>query len=140
LPGRSDLFGYASSTVNPDGQRYERVIDDPTCRPARLSLLVILSPFWALMPISAATTHPDADAHHSPLPLHATDNMRAFANNDHSPQNLEAVASTGCVGGFAGIYPCNNVDLEAFMPLAAIGGTSGNSARGATTRTSIQAS
>ncbi len=35
-------------------------------------------------------------------------------------------AATPCVGGFAGTYPCNNVDLLAFMPLASIGGGGGN--------------
>lgn len=94
----------------------------------RVSLFLIFGLIWALFPISAAIAHPDGDAHHSPLPVNATDNMRAFANEGHAPQNLAAAASTPCVGGFAGIYPCNNVDLEAFMPLADIGGTSGNSA------------
>jgi choice-of-anchor B domain-containing protein len=31
-------------------------------------------------------------------------------------------AATPCVGGMAGLYPCENVDLLAFMPLDAIGG------------------
>ena len=34
--------------------------------------------------------------------------------------------ATPCVGGFAGIYPCHNVDLLAFLPLSTIGGGSGN--------------
>lgn len=42
------------------------------------------------------------------------------------PQELKAMSATACVGGFAGPYPCNNVDLAAFMPLAAIGGGNGN--------------
>lgn len=54
----------------------------------------------------------------------------AIANNvltDHqTPRELKAMSSTPCVGGFAGVYPCNNVDLAAFMPLATIGGGSGN--------------
>ncbi|MCB9133901.1 MAG: choice-of-anchor B family protein [Anaerolineales bacterium] len=33
--------------------------------------------------------------------------------------------ATPCVGGMAGIYPCLNVDLLAYMPLASIGGGSG---------------
>lgn len=39
---------------------------------------------------------------------------------------LTPLALTPCVGGQAGIYPCNNVDLMAFMPLNTIGGGSGN--------------
>ena len=35
--------------------------------------------------------------------------------------------ATPCVNGFAGIYPCANVDLQAFVPLAAMGCESGNS-------------
>ena len=31
-----------------------------------------------------------------------------------------------CQGGFAGVYPCNNVDLLSFLPLSAIGGGTGN--------------
>lgn len=39
---------------------------------------------------------------------------------------LPAQAATACEDGFAGSYPCNNIDLLAFMPLADIGGGSGN--------------
>lgn len=38
-----------------------------------------------------------------------------------------ALGATPCVGGFAGVYPCHNVDLMAFMPLASIGGGSSGS-------------
>jgi choice-of-anchor B domain-containing protein len=54
--------------------------------------------------------------------------MRAFLEDVSQPQNLPALASTACVGGFAGIYPCENVDLKAFVPLADIGGDRANSA------------
>ena len=37
-----------------------------------------------------------------------------------------ALGATPCVGGFAGVYPCNNVDLMSFMPIATIGGGSGS--------------
>jgi choice-of-anchor B domain-containing protein len=30
-----------------------------------------------------------------------------------------------CNGGFAGIYPCNNIDLKSFMPFSQIGGVNG---------------
>jgi len=36
------------------------------------------------------------------------------------------LAFTPCVSGFAGPYPCDNVDLMAFMPGSTIGGGSGN--------------
>ena len=37
-----------------------------------------------------------------------------------------AWGQTPCVGGMAGGYPCDNVDLMAHMPLSSIGGTNGN--------------
>jgi choice-of-anchor B domain-containing protein len=40
---------------------------------------------------------------------------------------LERLPMTPCVGGMAGIYPCNNVDLMAFMPMSTIGGGGGSS-------------
>ncbi len=36
------------------------------------------------------------------------------------------MAATPCEGGFAGQYPCNNIDLLSFLPLSEIGGGSGN--------------
>ncbi len=35
-----------------------------------------------------------------------------------------------CVNGFAGIYPCSNIDLKKFMPFTQIGGTSATSGSG----------
>jgi choice-of-anchor B domain-containing protein len=44
-----------------------------------------------------------------------------------APFQLEAInALTLCTAGMAGAYPCNNVDLLSFLPLADIGGGSGN--------------
>ncbi len=40
--------------------------------------------------------------------------------------NLSALAAVNCVGGMAGSYPCNNVDLLSFLPLASMGGGQGN--------------
>jgi choice-of-anchor B domain-containing protein len=42
------------------------------------------------------------------------------------PQELQAMSSQPCVGGMAGIYPCDNIDLLSFLPLAQIGGGNGN--------------
>jgi choice-of-anchor B domain-containing protein len=36
--------------------------------------------------------------------------------------SIAAISQTPCVDGMAGIYPCQNVDLIAYMPLANIGG------------------
>lgn len=35
-------------------------------------------------------------------------------------ENNPAASGVECVNGFAGIYPCDNVDLESFMPLSAM--------------------
>ncbi len=44
----------------------------------------------------------------------------------HEPLPLAPLAAVPCVGGMADIYPCENVDLLSFFPLASIGGGSGN--------------
>lgn len=42
----------------------------------------------------------------------------------------EPLAFTPCVDGYAGIFPCHNVDLLAFMPISQIGGGNGNDSWG----------
>ena len=43
---------------------------------------------------------------------------------------LEAEATLPCTSGFAGPYPCSNVDLHSVVPLAALGGAAGNDSWG----------
>ncbi|HKS30489.1 MAG TPA: choice-of-anchor B family protein [Pyrinomonadaceae bacterium] len=43
-------------------------------------------------------------------------------NGQPNEQALVAMGKTPCVGGMAGTFPCRNVDLASFLPLAAIGG------------------
>lgn len=91
-------------------------------------------------------THPLAGATSARLPDECTDLpddgkgleqcIHAAHGHDHSQQiedvepthDLDAVmALESCVGGLAaGTYPCSNVDLLSFMPLANIGGGQGN--------------
>jgi len=53
--------------------------------------------------------------------------VMAAMERDYQPaQDLAAMAMVPCVGGMAGSYPCQNVDLMAFMPLSGIGGGNGN--------------
>lgn len=75
---------------------------------------------------SSVNAHDDSLPGQGQVPLHARDNMRAFAEDHHHNQNLSAQSITSCVGGLAGTYPCSNVDLMAFLPLAQIGGGNGN--------------
>lgn len=52
--------------------------------------------------------------------------MQGMLDDQHAVEQLEAMALTPCTNGFAGAYACNGIDLLAFMPLADIGGGSGN--------------
>ena len=57
---------------------------------------------------------------------HKHDNSLQIADYQ-PPMNLAAInAITTCSGGMAGSYPCNNVDLLSFTPLASMGGGNGN--------------
>ena len=70
--------------------------------------------------------HDDSMPGEGQVPPHARDTMRAFAAEHHHNENLAAQSITTCVGGMAGDFPCANVDLMAFLPLAQIGGGNGN--------------
>lgn len=50
----------------------------------------------------------------------------AFLADSQPIETASALSETTCDAGFADIYPCSNVDLMAFLPLADIGGGSGN--------------
>ena len=77
----------------------------------------------------AARAHDERPPHHNPFPAHATAVMHAFQRDIQPAQRLATVGHAPCVGGLAAdFYPCNNVDLAAFMPLADIGGDRANSA------------
>ncbi len=52
--------------------------------------------------------------------------MQAFLQDRQPAENLTPLAETPCVAGNAGSYPCDNIDLLAFMPLASIGGGEGS--------------
>ena len=51
---------------------------------------------------------------------------RAFIADSRPAQQLSAQSATSCSGGVAAGYPCRNVDLQSFLPLADIGGGKGN--------------
>lgn len=85
---------------------------------AGLSLLLIAG--------SWVNAHDDSMPGDGQVPLHARDTMRAFAAEHHHNENLAAQSIATCTGGVADTYPCSNVDLMAFLPLAQIGGGNGN--------------
>jgi choice-of-anchor B domain-containing protein len=47
-------------------------------------------------------------------------------NGQPGNQPMSAMNSVPCVNGMAGTFPCQNVDLASFLPLANIGGGTGN--------------
>lgn len=61
---------------------------------------------------------------------HWTEQMRRFAQGQSPPESVTSTAATPCVGGFAGIYPCSNVDLLAHLSLADLSAGAGNDSWG----------
>ncbi len=91
---------------------------------ARWRVLAVVVATAALALVTAAPTGAHPNHGNEELPPGATNAMRAFHADRQGAQNLSAMATTQCVGGFAGAYPCSNIDLEAFLPLNQIGATS----------------
>jgi len=91
------------------------------------TLIVSLAVMALLMTAAPGlVAHDDSMPGQGQVPPHARDNMRAFHEDHHHDENLPAQGITACAGGLAGTYPCSNVDLMAFLPLAQIGGGNGN--------------
>ncbi|MGH3647501.1 MAG: choice-of-anchor B family protein [Micromonosporaceae bacterium] len=65
---------------------------------------------------------------HDPDSVEGQESIRRFEADRQPAQRLQAVtnARVPCQNGTAGNYPCNNVDLMSFLPLADIGGGNGN--------------
>ncbi len=60
-----------------------------------------------------------------------TAQMQQFLADQEGPLgNAQPSAVAPCVGGMADIYPCNNVDLLAHIPLAIMGASAGNTGWG----------
>ncbi len=84
-----------------------------------------------ILVLSAGVATPAAAGFEPPAPLDAAEPgaaLRARFLADQEPaQALASAAFTPCVSGMAGVYPCSNVDLAAFLPNSTIGGGSGSS-------------
>lgn len=52
--------------------------------------------------------------------------QRQFLETPHELEPNEPLHLIPCIGGFAGGYPCSNVDLLEFLPASTIGGGTGN--------------
>jgi choice-of-anchor B domain-containing protein len=100
----------------------------------RSSVLVIAGVvLMAFQAVPAAMAHPEPDDTKLPTLrssqlVYVREQMPQFraARGHGEPSSLKAMGTTACVDGQAGSYPCKNVDLAAFLPLAQIGGGSGN--------------
>jgi choice-of-anchor B domain-containing protein len=69
-----------------------------------------------------------ADAHHVLDAAKAERAAQALAEADRF--GVEVSTPAPCIAGFAGPYPCENVDLAAVVPLAELGGVAGNDSWG----------
>ena len=100
----------------------------PDTQSSSKTIIFAIAAALALLFIADArvNAHDDSMPGQGRVPPHARDTMRAFAAEHHHNEHLPAMSITSCVGGMAGTYPCSNVDLMAFLPLAQIGGGSGN--------------
>ena len=59
-----------------------------------------------------------------------TTTMRSLYADQEPAQRLAPLSAVPCVAGFAGTYPCDNVDLLAFMPLSTFAATGAPPSRG----------
>ena len=78
--------------------------------------------------LAAFRLSPSVTAHDDPKHKH---NQHSHSQNGQ-PGNLPmtAIGYTACVNGFASTFPCQNTDLLSFLPLADIGGGTGNTVWG----------
>jgi hypothetical protein len=90
-----------------------------TRRTIRITLLIagVLAVFAALASVAASA--PSGAA--APVPaLKGTPgpgDFPGYKDITEGPANQPPAAMTPCVGGFAGIYPCNGIDLMSNVPL-----------------------
>lgn len=96
----------------------------------RLSAVCLLAASFGLPTQVAEACHTYDHAHYLQgigisVPDEVMRKLRAIPI-DFEPIASPALGATPCAGGMAGIYPCENVDLLAFLPREDMGGGSGN--------------
>ena len=87
-------------------------------------LLITAGLTWTAGACPVAT--PEGDIDINSLTRHTFSPLASVRASDVDTTVQRARAATACEGGFAGIYPCSDIDLMSFLPLADIGGGSGN--------------
>ncbi len=97
----------------------------------RLSAFLVVLFIAGLFVQTGASAHDEGPAHHAPMPEKASAVMKAVFTDHHAPQDLDSVVSpiasepaAACVNGMAAGFPCNNADLESFVSLSDLGGSS----------------
>lgn len=99
-------------------------------RVVRVGCVVVLMAFgWSLVLASPATVsaHPGALSDNYPLTTQATGVSSGYTSVRIGMEVSQAASNARCINGSAAGYPCENVDLLAFMPLTEIGGTDSHS-------------
>ena len=82
-----------------------------TSKKYRTGIFTVLAFLTAGLFISVSALHDEEGHPHGGGP-----------NGQPNEQALVAMTKTPCVNGMAGTFPCNNIDLASFLPLADIGG------------------
>jgi choice-of-anchor B domain-containing protein len=89
-----------------------------------IAMCLLVALVWAgQSTLSAQEEQPAGEVPLNPI-------MQAMLDNPPDIQDLEAMAFTPCVGGTAGGYACENVDLLSFTPIGTVGGGTGADAWG----------
>ncbi len=78
--------------------------------------------------IEIVSAHDDVHGrpHFKGSPASPTAVMKRLQADSHAAQSLAQLNNIACTNGMADIYPCNNIDLMAFLPLTALGGSKAN--------------
>ena len=84
---------------------------------------------WAVAHVSltiAAIAHDDVNGrpHFKGTRANPTAVMKALQADSQAALSVAALSGTPCANGFADVYPCENIDLLAFLPFVDIGGAS----------------
>ncbi len=86
------------------------------------TLLLIVALVSSGLPASASSY----DKEFARKSIRRANQRDTFEQQQESPAPTQRAAITTCVGGLAGTYPCEKIDLMAFLPLAQMGGGNGN--------------
>lgn len=93
-----------------------------------LAAFAVVSPQAPLLSAYQPTPTPPPFPPTTSATLNQHDQMKKA--DYQAPLQMDALSDIPCVNGFAAQFPCNNVDLLAFLPLSEIGGGNASSSWG----------